>query len=184
MARKIPTLILLFSAALLFTHPATAFDGNRKGFLLGLGFGAHGSEIGPDSQGGLASSFKIGFGITNNLTLYYANHVAYFNADGYTYGSGITGVGMSFYFSPTRPSFYLTATVGLATIDDFGDVDDTFSSAVSGEGEGIAFGFGFELRRLLTLESMVLHSNIEYDGNLIGERDHTSVLLLANFIFY
>lgn len=184
MSKRILTILLLCVTFLFFSQSASAFDGNRKGFLLGIGLGAHGSEIGPDSQGGLASSFKIGVGITNKLAIYYANHVAYFNADGFLYGSSLTGIGVSYYFSANRPSFFLTGTIGLAGFDDFDTDEDDFSTGNSGDGEGIAFGFGFELARLLTFESMVMHSTIDYDGNVIGDRDHTSVLLLANFVFY
>jgi len=182
MSRNKSLTVLCSLLLLLASQSASAFDGNRKGFMLSLGFGAHGSEIGSNSQGGLATSFRIGAGIGNRISLYYANHSAYYNADGFLYFSGLTGLGASFHFSPERRSFYVTATVGAATLDSLDD--DDLISGNSGDGTGIGLGFGFEVANVLSLEALLMHAKIDYDGFIDEERDHTSMMILANFNFY
>ena len=78
----------LFVAIILLvlsTTPTFAFDDERRGFLLGFGAGLHGieedfivsgSNIGSQSKSGLATSFKIGGGITDQFTLYYVRNAS------------------------------------------------------------------------------------------------------------
>lgn len=175
---------LLLLTGLLWSHSARAFDGNRQGFQLGLGLGAHGSEFANESETGVGSNFKIGWGITNQFSIYYVNYVSWFNAGGYLYTSALSGVGGAFYFSPTRPSFYLTAAVGAASLNGIDTDDDLVDNSASGDGGGVAFGFGFELRKLLSFEATFVVSNIDYDNSILGDQDHNSVLLTANMGFY
>ncbi len=66
------------AAGLVAATPALAFDDNRQGFILGLGIGLHninsdffvnGTKTGSQSEGGIATSFKIGGGVTDQLAL-------------------------------------------------------------------------------------------------------------------
>ena len=99
-----------FAAIFFSATPTLAFDDNRQGFILGLGAGFHsididflynGSNVGSQSESGLATSFKIGGGLTDQFALYYVRNVSWYSApyfDGYsitdaTYTVGLTGVG-------------------------------------------------------------------------------------------
>ncbi len=70
--------------AFLFTAtPALAFDEQREGFILGFGAGFHilkeddpGTGTWSRSAGGLATSLKIGAGITNQVAVYYVRNAS------------------------------------------------------------------------------------------------------------
>jgi len=86
-------IVILFVLVILLTNLANAWDGQRKGFLLGIGMG-----IGYDSYSGVqydlispeskdnstfayAASPRIGYAISNNLAFYYSRHPFFFKVD-------------------------------------------------------------------------------------------------------
>ena len=72
------TRYILIVCVLLASQTAAAFDEQREGFILGFGAGLHhtkldftssGANIESDTKGGLATSLKIGAGLTNQLSI-------------------------------------------------------------------------------------------------------------------
>lgn len=144
----------LFTSVALSCSNANAFDKERNGFLIGLGFGAqntsttvsttNGNTATSDdvSESGTAFSFRIGGGIGRKTTLYFLSQA---NSDSEaTYG--LTGLGGTYYFKESGPSLYLHGGVGLGTIV----FDEPFVS--DGRGGAAMFGIGYEPTRGLHLD--------------------------------
>ncbi len=185
MKKIVSSLIVFF----LFSAIANASDGVRSGLILSLGVGGHSTTIveGSDSESGLATSFKIGYGFGSQFSLYYLSNVAWFSKDytdgyGYTesnlFTSGIAGLGASYYFSPNSESLYLSAAYGFNSFNDFSN------------GEAIASGTSM----MLGLGYSTGHLQFEVDyipgtlsENSIGDPIDVvteSLMLTINYLWY
>ncbi len=149
----------LASVILLLTFAsAGAFDGKRKGLLMGFGVGSgvtmfsQDLTIGTDSDASdqfvkpvISTDFKLGFGVSDQLLVYYVMQVAWFrHTDVFSYddpatlpkefwwafygfaspdtlskdiwiASGVAGLGASYHLKPNPPSFYVTGAAGFST---------------------------------------------------------------------
>ncbi len=184
-------------AAILFTAtPALAFDGNRQGFILGLGAGVHSTGIDfiydgyndlSQSKSGLATSAKIGGGITNQFALYYVRNASWYNApyfDGFTTTDitvtiGLSGLGASYFLAPTAPSAYFLAALGI------GDISAPFESNIKSDtGSAFMVGAGYEFSKHLMAEATILTTNIvSADDNLLNIKS-LSLQVTINYLFY
>ncbi len=178
-------------AAILFTAtPAIAFDDNRQGFILGLGAGFHsididfiydGSNIGSQSKSGLATSFKIGGGITDQFALYYVRNASWYNASSFdgdiTYAIGLSGLGASYFLAPTAPSAYFLAALGI------GDISAPLEGTVD-IGSAFMFGGGYEFSSHIMAEATIITTNTESaDDNLLNSKS-SSFQFTINYLFY
>lgn len=190
------TRYLLAICILLISQTARAFDDHREGFILGFGAGLHhttldftyrGAKIESDSKGGLATSLKIGAGITDQFSIYYVRNASWYRApisNGITtsdtlYTVGISGVGVTYYLSPTAPSWYFLGAVGV------GDISAPFESNVGSDtGSAAMLGGGYEIDRHVQLEATVLGTDID-SGDVAQLNLKTSSLQLTiNYLFY
>ncbi len=186
-----------FTALLLATSPAYAFDDNREGFILGFGVGFHnlkenytssGSNVSSRSEGGLATSFKIGGGITDQFALYYVRNASWFSApyfDGVTtrdaaYTIGLSGIGASYFLAPSAPSGYFLAAIGA------GDIATPFEkNSKADTGSAFMFGGGYEFQKNLMLEGTILTTNIQSTGLPPPVTLKSSSLQITiNYLFY
>jgi len=184
-------------AALLFAAtPALAFDDQRQGFILGFGSGFHtlkenysssGSNDWSRSEGGLATSFKIGAGITDQVAVYYVRNASWFSApyfDGVTtrdatYTIGISGIGASYFLAPSAPSGYFLAAIGV------GDIAVPFeSSTKSNTGGAFMFGGGYEFMKNLMIEGTILSTNIQDNSSPPITLKSSSLQFTINYLFY
>ena len=75
---------LIVAVLVLTAGSAEAFDGNRKGFILGGSLGAAATNIEDgDTKGSLATEFIIGGGISPQVLLYYTNYGTWFSQEGF-----------------------------------------------------------------------------------------------------
>jgi len=164
--------------------PADAFNGKRTGFMLGFGVGGHVFE-GDFERGdhrGLATVFRLGFGLSEQLQLFIVEEVSWFKRSGDSYFFTLDGAGARFYFSPTARSFYLNATIGLASISDYaGYYDGYFINA--GKGPGLSLGAGFEIRKHFNIETSLIYSDIEAI-KIVNRYDAMALHVLLGFNFY
>ncbi len=185
-----------FVAILFSAMPSHAFDNNRQGFIFGLGAGFHsididfiydGTNVRSQSESGLATSFKMGGGITDRFALYYVRNASWFSApyfDGYTtkdatYTIGLSGIGASYFLSPSKPSGYFMAALGI------GDITAPFeSNAKSDTGSAIMFGVGYEFSRHLMVGETLLLTNIESADDSLLSMKTSSLQLTINYLFY
>lgn len=163
--------IIISSSSVVF-----ALDGNRKGFIIGIGAGAScvnmdfESPIKSEFKTGLATSLKIGGGISNQFVLYYVRNASWISyqieTEAYSYKgqkeifvTGISGLGVTYYFSPESPSWYFLGAIGI------GDVATPFADD-SGSESGSAFmaGGGYEFSPHAHVEGTILMADIDDVG--------------------
>jgi hypothetical protein len=164
LARKslLPAVVI---CVLLISTGASAWDNERKGFILGYGLGPCldmnkqsaeiiGIEIGKidtESKFGVCDDFKIGYAPSNQLLIFFASKSSIFQTDwldwrgtefgmytGVTAVNNFSGVGMAYYIDPAAPSLFFTGGLGLSAA----------LALESGPDPRIGFGFfgggGFE----------------------------------------
>jgi hypothetical protein len=153
---------------------AIAFDGQRKGFVLGFGAGPTlynawdyddgGSTI---SALGIQTNLKVGYAFSEQWQLYYAGQQGWLFTDGYLLSLLMPSVGFSRYFSPETNSAYLTAGAGpmffAVTSIEYGG----FGAAVGGASGFL--GLGYEFAKHWSVEGNVIGTLlVETDIALIG----------------
>jgi opacity protein-like surface antigen len=145
------------------TSQAQAFDGNRKGFILGLGLGYGQSTFAVSayditvstSYSGFCSDFRIGYAPSEQVMLYWNSKVAWITEfdDLITYGLG--GLGGAYYLKPEGPSFYFTGLIGFSSLTNISEA----SSSETGSGMGI--GAGYEFSNHYSVEANYVFGSIE-----------------------
>lgn len=149
--------------------PAHAFDGQRKGFILGVGAGLGvssftqtldvsglGSETSDrETKVGVAADFRIGWGVDDQLLLYYDNRANWFSVENVfdesvTLVDGLSTFGASYYFQPAAPSAFVTGGIGWATWTT--PFEEESSGAL---GFGLYGGGGYEFNKLLSVEGSI-----------------------------
>lgn len=186
--------LLLLVVMMLSATQSFAFDDKRQGFLLGLGIGLHdtdidftsyGTKTGSATESGLATSFKIGGGITDQFALYYVRNASWFNApyyDGFittdeTYVLGLSGIGASYFLSPSGPSAYFIGAVG---IGDF----SVPTRNESDTGSAVMFGAGYEFQNHVSLEATLLSTNIDSGSSSFLGLESRSFQFTINYNIY
>lgn len=178
--RQIAGLILLLCSA-----SAQAFNDQREAFLVGLGIGYHGTRLdlgGADSDNvaGIASSVRIGFGLSNQFTLYYLSEGNWYNRGGDTWSLGLNGLGAAYYFSPRARSAYLHFGYGYSYSSlprDSGSNNRKF-------GNGYTLGAGYEFMPHLNLEASFLRTRLSDAANSPFPTRTSSWRLMLNYLFY
>lgn len=183
-------------AAILFSAtPALAFDEHRQGFILGLGAGFHSTSLDftrsgfsplSQSKSGLATSFKIGAGITDQFALYYVRNASWYSApysnNGTTkdalYTIGLSGIGASYFLAPSAPSGYILGAFGV------GDLAAPFEKVNPDTGSAFMFGGGYEFNNHLMFEATLLKANIQGSGFNPTTLKSSSLQFTINYLFY
>jgi len=184
---------------LLAASSAHAFDGQRKGFILGFGVGGGMSSFtqtveiaGQPSQtsdrenkGGFATDFKIGGGLNEQFMLYYVARSSWFGITNalnqkVTILSQVGGLGASYYLSEEPSSAYFLGAIG------FGTWSTPFESGGSTWiGIGLTGGVGFEFAKHWSAEATVSWSKpSDEEGPLRAESNVVSVLVTIQGLAY
>ena len=168
------TLIVLLICSTPLIARAQLFDGEREGLLIGGGLGfaavAAGDSSGESFSGsGFSATGKIGYGLSDQLTLYFSTPVT----------SLVPSLGFM-YYPDRRSDYYLQGVLGYTSANQ--------DSIVS-----IAGGIGYELRDHVTLEGMLGYNRFSYTYTSYGwfsrsVRDNTiNIITIAatfNVYFY
>lgn len=184
------------TAMLLSANQASAFDDNREGFILGLGAGLHTirndhrlndiSDL-TESSSGLASSFKIGGGISDRLVLYFVHNASRFRTP-VTVGAStkevtavmfMDGIGASYFFEPRSPSGYIHAGLG-GSVFAF----PTESDATTRRGGAFMVGGGYEFDQHLMFEVTLLASTVSDPNNTPDKIQSSALQFTLNYMFY
>jgi hypothetical protein len=179
-------LVLVFAS----TSVANAWDGQRKGFLLGIGFGAgfdsyskiQYDPISPvkedNSQFAFAASPRIGYAINNQLAIYYSRHPLLFsvktaeNKD-LALTSCIEAISMQYYFSDKAPSVYVGGGAGVGY---FFDSKKSNYSVHALKGIGLFGTVGYEPRKHILSEFSLHYKSPQSGSSDIGVTLLVSVL--------
>ena len=161
-------------ALTLFTTAVHAFDGNRKGFILGGGLGPALTSLGQgyddpldveelsarENELGLATDFKIGGGITEKFSLYYVNNVSWVRFSGVTIAQGTGGLGATYYMEVSAPSLYFVGMIGMSSLWFF------FGGVGGYPGFGMGGGVGYEFAKHWSVEGVATwgHLGLEVES--------------------
>lgn len=187
---------LTVAAIVLSANSAFAFDDNREGFILGLGAGLHtikndyslnGNSYLTESKSGLATSLKMGGGITNQFALYFVRNASWFSTP-VTNGSttkdahavvGISGIGANYYFEPAAPSGYMLAAVGGS------DYAFPFESSITTKkGGAFMLGGGYEFDKHVMFEVTLLATSVADPANSNDKIQSSALQFMLNYMFY
>ena len=130
-------LIVLLICGTPLIADAQLFDGEREGLIIGGGIGYAAIATGQDSSGesfsasGFTTTGKIGYGLSDQLTLYFSSAIP----------NLVPSLGVM-YFADPRSDFYLQGLIG-------------YTSAAEDSLLSIAGGIGYELREHVALEGML-----------------------------
>jgi hypothetical protein len=206
--RKTYLVILIVMAVLLFTSNANAFDGKRKGFVLGGGLGpgltlqketieysgwfeGESSESsGWESKFGLVTNFKIGYAPSDLVEIYFTVKDSWYGSTIYWWGvesedvimaSGFWGPGVTYYFKPEAPSYFITGGLGVSTLSLPFESDAEIKF-----GGGLFAGAGYEFKRHFNVELDLIFGEV-HSLSLFGIEPKTtlfSMMLTVNALAF
>lgn len=116
-------LALAFVLTLLGAVEAHAFDGHRKGFVLGFGAGPGYLDFsqGIESSFGVQTDFKIGVGLNEQNLLHYTGKQIWHVENDITYTEALPMIGLTHYMKPEAPSPFVSGGAGLGFLATFED---------------------------------------------------------------
>lgn len=155
---------------LVLSSQLLAFDGLRKGFILGGGVGPGYLTYEGVDKFCLATNFKIGFAPSNSFEIYYLNTVSWFGLDSETFINGVTGLGLTKYLKSEGRGFFVLGGVGLAFLRELGGNEH-------GSGFGLTGGVGYDVAKHWSVQADVTYTSISDAPNMVGVR--VSVNFLA-----
>ncbi len=177
---------LALGAALLVALPgaSSAFDGDRAGFIFGLGLGlgraTQSIEITDDpdvtlgidfSKTGLAADLKLGGGASEQLWVYYHARSIIYSYDASDFGAegssgadsltatsyqGISGVGVTYFLAPQAPAFFFSGTLGVGAIAEFAEYSKSTDT-----GFGFEIGAGYEFAPSFFVEAAYMRAGVD-----------------------
>jgi hypothetical protein len=157
---------------------------NRKGFVFGLGAGGgiHRAPVfpgfsaaGTTNEGAVITDLSIGYAPTDQILVYYSNQVAWSRSMRYDL-VGVTGVGVTYMFSPSSPSAFVKGTVGGGIVADVDFDSGGFDS--NDTGLGFSISGGYEFARHWSIEAGAMFARLENGNN------HTIFKATFNWVFY
>ena len=179
--------IIAFCLCFGLTTTALPFDEKREGFIIGGGLGpaltSWSQTIGsitsnPQNDFNINTDFRIGGGFKGEQSMfYYWNRISWLSmvnvyGDKVIITSGITGLGLSYYFKPFTPSFYLLGCLGLSF---WGTPFEPNSKTWLGV--GLIGGVGYEFIKHLSVEVTTMWGNPSISE--LGTRITTDALTVA-----
>lgn len=196
---KVRVLSLTIVILMLMAITALAFDGQRKGFILGggLGFGMTsytqslkqgGISITSDreNKGAFNTDFRIGYAPSEQVAIYYVSKVAWFSItnaydDKVTIASGAGGLGCTYYLKTITPTWFLTGGIALASWSlPFED-----NAPDPWQGLGLYGGAGYEFARHLSLELDLVYGKPDTQEHGVTASANTlSVMFTFNALAY
>ena len=171
MYRRLIILLAIVCLFLSIGNASAGWDGQRKGFLLGIGLGpgmisfsqeieAYGinSESDSEQKATVLVDFRIGYAPSNVLEIYYTGKASAFTmknilGDDVEMTSGVSGLGVTYFMKPVHPSPFFTGCIGMSTWDTSEDDGDPW------QGFGIGVGAGYEFSKRWSLEGILTWGN-------------------------
>ena len=184
--------VMLLALMILTASSANAWDGERQGFLLGIGFGAGfnsytGIQYDPVSSKSednatfaFAASPRIGYAINNRVGFYYSRHPLVFSVENeankdITIISCIEALQVHYYLNDVAPSFYFGVGAGVGYF--FDDKTSNYSED-SLKGIGIIGTVGYEPIKHVSTELSLHYKSPQQGASDLG------ISLLVNVLGY
>lgn len=190
MTRRLLVGLVVAAIAMVTAIDASAFDGNRRGFVIGIGVGpsltSSIAELGSftsdrENNFGVGTIFKIGYGVNENLLIYYTNNVAWFSVgdgESVTIVSGISALGGSYYLNPGAPSLYINGLVGLSIWAAPFEADSESASGI-----GFGAGVGYEFSKYFDVNATLMYGMPKVSDSEV-ELKALNVLVTFNVLGY
>ncbi len=184
-------LAIIFATACGSIH---AFDGDRRGFMIGAGGGFHTTDFdasnngfagSPDSEFGAVLRLTVGAGINEKFTVYGIYDIE--QDDDTVYG--LLGPGGTFYFRDAGPSAYLFGGAGLGVLS-FSDRERFGNNRrfdyETATGFGLLFGGGYAFTRGFHVDGSVMYLDVTDDDNFEFDTDYeiTSLRVTASYVWF
>jgi hypothetical protein len=185
-------IMLLALIILTVSSSANAWDGERQGFLLGIGFGGgfdsytgiQYDPVGPESEDNstfaFAASPRIGYAINNRVAFYYSRHPLVFSVENeakkdLTIFSCTEALLVHYYLANSSPSIYFGVGAGVGYF--FENVTSNYSED-SLKGIGVIGTVGFEPIKHVSAELSLHYKSPQQDASDFG------ISLLVNVLGY
>lgn len=150
------------------SSPLSAFNGQRKGFILGIGFGAgaldYNAPVFSLSQVTFENDIKIGFAPSNSLEIYYLNIVSYCESAGLSFANGAACLAVTKYLNPEGRGLFLCGGIG------FGFFWETDWSTIDDSGFAAFGGVGYDLGKHVCVQAELLYTGFENNARCWGFR--------------
>lgn len=138
------TAILCVAMAFMASN-ASAWDGERKGFQLGIGLGPGYYKEPGFNKVGVGTDFKIGYAPSNKLSIYWMSKATFFSlGSGILAAFSVGGPGVSYSPKSEGASPYIEIGAGFSTIKVISGSLGTFG--VNGAGVAAGAGYNFANR--------------------------------------
>lgn len=187
-------IMLAFVIFLLITN-LSAFDGKRKGFILGYGVGISNVTFKQEIEGygesdseteiGFATDFKIGFAPNNKFEIYYSSQVAWFSLkniynESVTISDGVGAISMSYFLSSGLDSSEWCRSGFLSAGYGFSGWSTPFEEgSESWIGSGFFAGAGYEFSKHYRISLNLFSNNPSIDEDGITFTTKSTVLMLT-----
>ncbi len=152
---KLKSCAMVCVSFLVLASQLSAFDGQRKGFILGGGIGGGSLSWNGLNKGVFATNFIIGYAPSNSFEIYYTNNGSWFSGSGNDYYVGVTGVGVTKYLKPEGKGFYLCGGIGLSILTGYWVFDQG-----SNTGFGAIAGIGYDVAKHWRIQGEVMYTSI------------------------
>jgi len=186
---------IIFVAVFMLTcNNVFAFDGERKGFIIGGGIGAgylsntSSFNSDTDSRAVFLTNFKIGYAPSNTLEIYYISKASGWGRSDITFILALSAIAATFYFDKeTETGWFISGGIGLSTLDppleknaESSKGFDLFGGSGS-SGFGFFGGSGYEFSSHWSVEFDLLYSTITEGG---ADFNSFGVLLTVNVLAF
>jgi len=176
------SLLIYIAVSILCSISIYAFDGERKGFILGAGLGigylsnttSPGFSLDTDSRVVFQANIKIGYAPSNTLEIFYNQRISWWGQSDRTFSVGLLAAAFTLYFDNTSVTgWFVSGGIGFVPTGR-GRSSDFF-------GFGLFAGAGYEFSRHWTVQADLLYSTIT--GNY-SDTDSFGVLVTVNVLAF
>ena len=165
---KLRTYSVALLSFLVLSSQLLAFDGQRKGFILGGGIGggylhyveSYGFPVSGLKTFAVATNFKIGYAPSNSLEIYYINSVSWFGYSQAAFIIGVTGLGLTKYLNPNGTGFFVSGGIGLSFYQPFEAGDEDRPAT----GFGLLGGIGYDIAKHWSIQGDILYTTMNGYG--------------------
>jgi hypothetical protein len=198
--KRLMLIVLIAGLVTSLVGSVAAFDGNHKGFLLGVGLGYAHSSFDDNSismplsmpHDGICLDLKVGGGVSEQVQIYWNSKVnCSYSQEASLGGFAVSGLGGTYFLKPKAPSLYFMATLGLSgywvreTAVDVGK--ERGRGSATSIGFGSAIGAGYEFAKHLSVEGSVAiaKANIYWiDANQRSDVSALGLCLTLNYLAF
>lgn len=156
----------LIFTLLSFSLSTHALDGKKSGFWgeLGIGLGQleYSNVSFDETESGIVTNLRIGYGFTNRFQLFYLRNATWTAENDYIIADGISGLGANIWLNS---SIYLMAGTGIGDLTPIYTGDDEYEDNADQEtGNAYLGGIGYEFAKHNNLQVSLLKTDIDDIG--------------------